>query len=575
MTAASPADAPRKPLRLWPGVALVAVLWLVRLGAPLVSSTWVLGGLLGGLAGALAILVWWAFFSRARWQERVVGVLLVLGALALTPPLLHESLATAGMGVLFFAYSVPVVGTALVLWAWATRNVTGGARWASMIASVVLACVAWTPFRIGGMSGDADLDFAWRWTPDAEQQLLAASAGESLEAPAATALAQEAQWPGFRGPYRDSRIPGIRIDTDWESRPPRELWRRPVGPGWSSFAVLGDLIYTQEQRGEDEVVSCYSARTGQPVWRHADPVRFWEANAGAGPRATPTVIDGRVYTLGATGIVNALDASTGAVVWSRDVVTDAGASIPGWGFAGSPLVIGDVVLIAAAGQLVAYDRDSGEQRWAGPTSAGYSSPHLLTLDGAPQVVLLGSGGATSVEPTDGSTLWEFPWSGEPIVQPALIDDGDLLVTTVSAAGGAGMRRLSVRQGSSGWSVAERWTSNRLKPYFSDYVVHEGSAYGFDGSIMACIDLETGERQWKGGRYGHGQLVLLADQGILLVLSEQGELALVRAIPDGFSEIARAPAIEGKTWNHPALVGDLLLVRNAEEMAAFRLALATT
>jgi hypothetical protein len=152
-------------------------------------------------------------------------------------------------------------------------------------------------------------------------------------------------------------------------------------------------------------------------------------------------------------------------------------------------------------------------------------------------------------------------------------EGDVLLTTGDAMGGVGMRRVAVARGSSGWTTEERWTTRGLKPYFNDFVVHEGHAYGFDGSILASIDLETGERAWKGGRYGHGQMVLLPDQDLLLLLSEDGELALVGATPDRYAEIARVPAIEGKTWNHPVLVGDILLVRNGEEMAAFRLPLA--
>jgi hypothetical protein len=136
-----------------------------------------------------------------------------------------------------------------------------------------------------------------------------------------------------------------------------------------------------------------------------------------------------------------------------------------------------------------------------------------------------------------------------------------------------MRRIAVAHGPGGWTVAERWTSAGLKPYFNDFVVHNGYAFGFDGSILACIDLKDGKRKWKGGRYGNGQLVVLPDQDVLLVLSEEGELALVAAAPDQFKELARFPAIEGKTWNHPVLVGDRLLVRNGQEMAAFRLPLA--
>ena len=166
----------------------------------------------------------------------------------------------------------------------------------------------------------------------------------------------------------------------------------------------------------------------------------------------------------------------------------------------------------------------------------------------------------------------FRSPGGSIVQPALTADGDVLINSIDMAGGVGTRRIHVAHGLGGWTVEERWTSTGLKPYFNDLVVHDGHAFGFDGSILACIDLEDGKRKWKGGRYGNGQLVLLSDEDVLLVLSEEGELALVRAAPDQFTELARFPALEGKTWNHPVLVGDVLLVRNGQEMAAFRLSL---
>jgi len=350
-----------------------------------------------------------------------------------------------------------------------------------------------------------------------------------------------------------------------------------VGPGWSSFAVRGDRLYTQEQRGEDEVVSCYKVSTGEPVWRHRDAARFWESNAGAGPRGTPTLANGRVYTFGGTGIVNALDAGTGAVFWSRNAASDTGAKLPLWGFASSPLVVDDLVVVAAAGHLVAYEAATGQPRWHGPKSGwGYSSPHLAAIDGVRQVLLLNGAGAISVAPADGTVLWEHKWPGDGIVQPALTAEGDVLIGTATGMGegaGIGMRRVSVGRADGAWTVQERWTSTGLKPYFNDFVVHKGHAFGFDGSILACVDVKDGERKWKGGRYGAGQLVLLPEQDLLLVRSEQGELALVQATPDRFTELARFPAIEGKTWNHPVLAGDVLLARNAEEMAAFRLALA--
>ena len=360
----------------------------------------------------------------------------------------------------------------------------------------------------------------------------------------------------------------MRIDTNWAASPPVELWRRPIGPGWSSFAVRGDLLYTQEQRGEEEVVACYRSTTGAEVWTHRDAVRFFEANGGAGPRGTPALSGGRVYTFGATGIVNALDASDGAVVWSRNAASDADAKTPYWGFSSSPLVVDGVVIVAVASRLVAYDVATGRPRWLGPAGGdSYSSPHLVTIDGVAQVVLMGAAGASSFLPADGTRLWEHPWRGFPIVQPAVTAEGDVLI---SASTDSGTRRIALAHGASGWTAQERWTSKGLKPYFNDFVVHEGHVFGFDGRILACIDLQDGARKWKGGRYGNGQLVLLPDQDLLLVLSEEGELALVDARPDQFTELARFKAIEGKTWNHPVLVGSMLVVRNGEEMAAFRL-----
>ena len=307
-----------------------------------------------------------------------------------------------------------------------------------------------------------------------------------------------AEWPGFRGPERDSVVHGVRIETDWSRTPPVELWRRPIGPGWSSFAVAGDRVFTQEQRGEDEIVSAYNLKTGDPVWIHRDTARFWESNAGAGPRATPTLSNGRVYTLGGTGILNALDARDGSVFWSRNAATDTGKEVPDWGIASSPLVVGDVVIAATAGWLAAYDLATGKPRWFGPKSGwGYSSPHLSTIGGVEQVVLVNGPGAIGVAPSDGTVLWKHEWAGDSIVQPAVLAGGDLLIGSGSGlADKTGMLRLTVAHEASGWIVKERWTSAGLKPYFNDFVVHDGHAFGFDGSILACIDLEDGTRSGR-------------------------------------------------------------------------------
>ena len=635
----------RQPLRLWPGVIAAALLCVLRYVVPFLVPDGSLIGLIGALVCALAIVLWWLFFSRAAWVERLGAIALIVVTVVATVPLLDKSIATGMMGRMFYVYAIPpVIAPALVAWAVATRNLSDGLRRAWLVVAVVLACGLWTLLRTDGIMG-ASAQIAWRWSKTHEERLLAedrdqprplakapdaatsqatsaapvaapnADAARGRSAAVSSAVADSkrgstdspvgkiqpsapptresasaapsdavadappalmrVEWPGFRGPKRDGVIRGVSIETDWSKSPPVEMWRRSVGPGWSSFAAHNGFIYTQEQRGEDEVVSCYKLSTGEPVWRHRDGVRFWESNGGAGPRATPTYDNGRIYTFGATGILNALDAATGGVVWKRNVATDIGKSVPMWGFASSPLVAGDLVVVAATGTLVAYDRVTGNRRWSGPAHGGsYSSPQLSTIDGVTQILLLSAAGATSVAAATGALLWEYPWAGDvTIVQPAVISDSDVLVTSAVATGGIGLRRLGIVHTGNEWSVEERWSSNGLKPYFNDFVVHNGYAFGFDGNILSCVDLKDGARKWKGGRYGNGQLVVLPEQDLLLVISEEGDLALVRATPDQFNEVARFTALEGKTWNHPVIVGDALLVRNDHEMAAFRLSLA--
>ena len=583
---------PRKLLRVWPAIAAVVLQWLFRFGVKeLFPGIQGFGyAVMGSLALALVLIVWWAFFSRARWLERLFGLATIAVAVGATWLLKHDSMWLPWL----FAYAIPVLCLAFVIWAVATRRLPNKIRYATMVATVFIACGAWLLLRQDGINGDHNAEFGWRWSPSPEERLLAQTTTEpaTTTAPAtpsaapsatatptatpekqaqatapATTTETRAEWPGFRGARRDGVVRGVKIKTDWSASPPVQMWRRPVGPAWSSFAVNGDLVYTQEQRGDDEVVTCYKASNGQPVWTHSDKARFFESNAGAGPRSTPTLSNGRVYAFGATGILNALDARNGAVIWSRNVAEDTNTKVPFWGFSSSPLIVDDVVIIAAAGQLAAYETATGNRRWLGPKAGGsYSSPHLVTLNGVAQVLLTSDGRVTSLSPADGKQLWQHQWSANTIVQPAITPDGSVLVTSQEA----GARRLAVAQNAGGWTVEERWTSNGLKPYFNDFVIHKGHAFGFDGRILSCIDLSDGQRKWKGGRYGNGQLVLLPDQDLLLVLSEEGELALVSAATDQFTELAKFTAIHGKTWNHPVVVGDLLLVRNAEEMAAFKL-----
>ncbi|NUM76958.1 PQQ-like beta-propeller repeat protein [candidate division KSB1 bacterium] len=598
----------QKPLRLWPGVVAVALMWLLRYIVPIIIPDAAMFAIFGGLGLGLVVVLWWLFFSRAPWVERVGALVLMVVALAVTKRFVHPSIAGGMQGMLLFVYAVPVLCLALVAGAVVSRGLSTGPRRATIMGAILLACGVFTLIRTAGIIGIGS-EFHWRWTPTPEELLLVQASSEkepenvpiSLPAPAAAPVEtplpaktsikpaavaspapaervaeKKAEWPGFRGPERDNVIHGVGIETDWSQSPPVELWRKPIGPAWSSFAVNGSHIYTQEQRGEEEIVSCSDLNTGELVWKHGDSARFWESNAGAGPRATPTLSNGRVYTFGATGILNALDARDGSVVWSRNAASDADEKLPAWGFAGSPLVIDSLVVATAAGRLIAYELATGKPRWYGPNGGwGYSSPHLAVIDGVAQILLLNGEGVISVAPAEGKLLWKHEWKSDGIVQPCVIAGSDVLIGSGSGGVEVGMRRIAVVRDPEGWRVEERWTSTGLKPYFSDFVVHKGHAFGVDGSILSCIDLTDGKRKWKGGRYGAGQMVLLPDQDLLLVLSEHGELALVNATPDQFTELARFPAIKGKTWNHPVLVGNLLLVRNSQEMVAFRLPVART
>lgn len=615
-------------MRLWPGVALAMFALLVRFGLPVaLPDTPIFGldaglaGLLGSVIATLGIILWWLFFSRAPWSERLGALAITAAAIVVAKAVAHPSITGAGQGYLIYLMAIQLVTLALVFWAVASHGLSAGARRGSMAATILVASGLCVIIRTDGVSSSLlGSDYHWRWTPTAEQLLLAKTAAEpervvppppALEAskdapvppqavppmPAAatppnvaiSAVAAKSEerialdardaspveWPGFRGPARDNVVRGVHINSDWSAAPPVPIWRRPIGPGWSSFAVHGDVVYTQEQRGDEEMVAAYRLSTGEPVWRHSDPVRFYESNGGAGPRATPAIDGGRVFAHGATGIVNALDERTGKRLWSRESSADTGVPVPGWGFSSSPLVVDGKVIIAASGALIAYDAATGERRWMMKSRGGsYSSPHLLSLNGIDQVLLMGGQGTTSVAVADGTVLWDNKWAGAPMVQPAALPGGDLLITSADAMSGLGVRRLGLTHAASGWTVTERWTSRGLKPYFNDYVIHKDHAYGFDGNILSSVNLETGDRAWKGGRYGNGQMLLLADQDLLLVISEEGDLALVLATPAKFTEVARIAALNAKTWNHPVLVGDVLLVRNGEEMAAFKLSLAS-
>ena len=561
---------PQKPLRVMPAVIIVSIQMFIRFAIPPLIPEALIYCVFAGILGGVAILIWWLFFSRAAWWERIFAVILIFISLYITSQLLEESIATANMGLMFILFSIPVLSIAFVAWAVVTRYLSAKIRIITMVITIIASTGFWALLRTEGMDGYIHHNLKWRWAKTAEEKFLENNRDEELSARLNDVNPSTgAEWSGFRGANRDGKIYNNKIETDWKKRPPQLLWKRGIGPGCSSMAIKGEMIYTQEQRGEYEMVTCYNLNNGELIWKHQDSARFWDSHAGAGPRSTPTISGDRIYTLGATGIINVLNAKDGSVIWSRNGANDTGVKPLMWGFAGSPLVLDRIVIFAIAGKLAAYDIDTGNPLWYGEDGGNsYSSPQAFTIDNVLQVVHLNTKGAVGIDPLSGHILWKHEWKMEDrILQPAFIEPNDFII---SADGERGLRRISVIHENNNWTVKEVWSSVEMKLNFNDFFVHKGYAYGFDGPAICCIDLKDGKRVWKGNRY-RGFMILLADQDLLVILSEKGELALVPANPNKITELSKIQAIKGRTWNHPSMAGDIIVTRNAEEMAAFKLA----
>lgn len=571
-------------LRLWPGIAAVVLMWLgYWLPGYLQPGTFAqfMGKMIAPLGGLLIMAIWWLFFSRIRkWSDRLIVLVAFAGTGFLAQLLYHSTLTSMGaMGLVIFA--LPFVLTGWVLWLRLTERLNWPMRRLGLMAVFAVAWGYFALVRLDGLDGGFNSETSYRWQPTKEDDFLAARApveGALKKEPAEDTrplTLQAGDWPGFRGQGRDSRVPGVLIATDWQAQPPKELWRHKIGPGWSSFCVVGSYLYTQEQWGDKEAVVCYEAETGIQRWAHTDAVRFNEVVAGPGPRSTPTFADGRIYALGGTGVLNCLDARTGTMIWTKDTKADSGAKVPMWGFSASPLVAKGIVSVYAAGTdgkaVLGYDAEKGDFRWhAGNGELAYVSTQLSTLAGVEQILFNTDKAMYGIDPSSGKELWSYAWPTEKVVrvvQPAVVGGTDVLF---GSPFGMGLKRLRVEQKDGAWTVSEMWHTRALSPYFNDFVVHKDCLYGFTTTIFACLSLEDGKKKWHASGYGNGQALLLPDQDLLILLSEKGDVCLLQADPGGHKELARFTALKGKTWNHPALAHGKLFVRNGEEAACYQL-----
>ncbi len=564
---------PRRPLRVWPAAALIAIMILVPMVARSIEDgpAWIwMVSAFGPALCSIVLLIWWLAASRATVREKLIGFGCLLLGLVLAILAMHPSMHGPAIIVIVFpgATSLFVVGVCLADRFLSARRTAVGLGAALVV--LLLALMA----RTEGLWGNFKQELTWRWSQSVEEKLLTSAAAPAKASAQATADESPSEWPGFRGAARDSRQTGLKFSSDWAATPPQLLWKIPVGPGWSSFAHQGGLLFTQEQRGPQEMIVCYSAETGAQVWTSAWEARLDDPLGGPGPRATPTLAGGRLYAQGATGILRCLNPKDGAMLWERNIGEIAGRQPPMWGFSSSPLVTGDVVIVHAGGAgdkaTLAFDVATGEPRWSAPGGDdSYSSPQLAKYGEEEFVLMLSNLGLEFLSPATGAVRFSYAWkhTDHRALQPQFASADTVLLPTGM---GAGTRLIRLARNGDALTAEEVWTSRYLKPDFNDFVLYEGHAYGFDSSIFTCINLATGERAWKGGRYGKGQVLLLADSGLLFVMGERGEGVLLRATSEAHEELANVPLLEGKTWNHPAIVGDRLFVRNAEEAACYRL-----
>jgi outer membrane protein assembly factor BamB len=479
-------------------------------------------------------------------------------------------ISRAGVVALYVAASLWILGSAWVFyWPLSTTQ-----RLAVLTPLLALLATAVTLLKVDGLSGDGQLNYAWRWAARSEPAKNPAKPGaHDLALPP---LVEDVDaYPQFLGPQRQAVLKYAHLSADWSGSPPRLLWRIAVGAGWGAFAVAGGYAFTQEQRDRDECVVCYRLSSGDELWRHADRQRF-NSSAGPGPRATPTVAGHRVYTLGATGLLNCLQAESGRALWSVNILADNQAENLDHGVSGSPLLVDDMVVVSPTGRngisLAAYHKDTGKRIWqaSGP-QAGYSSPLLAILVGLPQILVYDSAGVTAHAISDGRSLWNFPWTNsagihctQPIAGAGAADQ--VFVSTGYGKGGALVR--VTHPSADRWEPHLLWKSRALSSKFATAVVFQGHLYGLDDGVLVCVNLATGERCWRAGRYHHGQLLLAGD--LLLVQAESGEVFLIAPTPAGLRERGHFAALQEKTWNNPALAGRFLLVRNDREAACFEL-----
>lgn len=506
--------------------------------------------------------------SHRLWIPSLILLLAAGGWVCLT---LQEELERNLRG---WATGALIIMTALLIFLWFLF--LGRFHWKSRLIGLGIVGLLWigakAAVRVDGTHSGIGLPrFVWRWSAGGETTRWRDTQDNrsGIPAPAADVI----DVPQFFGPNRDGHAPALGLDPDWKTNPPVELWRHPVGEGWSAFAVSGGRAFTMEQRGHEETTVCRDVATGTTVWTHADETRFEQWQAGVGPHATPTVHEGRVYTYGATGILNCLDTRTGRSFWSVNILAQHRLPNLEWGVSASPLIVDDLVVVTGADKsgptLIALNLFNGETRWtAGADKASYASPRLATIAGRRVILSNNRTTLTAHDPATGRVLLDFEWQPSQwprASQPVVIGEDRLLL---SAGYGLGCSLLKITPQDDRLAAEEIWHNLKLKTQFNSVAVRDGHVYGLDDGKFACLRVGDGERLWKEGRFGSGQSILCGD--LAIIQSERGEVVLARVSPAGYEELGVLTALSAKTWSHPVLAGPYLLVRNDDEAVCYRL-----
>ncbi len=501
-----------------------------------------------------------------RWWP--LYLILGLAAANIIYRLTADSLNRQG-DVMAIMFTVIIAALASILWLLFLSAMPWKKRFLGLGGVIGMLLLSSGLFKVQGFDGDFTPLVEWRWSGSE----IAGDRADALAAADSSNWVSDRDFLQFLGPDRNGIIRNVALESDWQQAPPKLLWRQPIGEGWSSFVVAGNYAITQEQRGENEMVVCYELLTGKTLWQHADAERYESTVAGSGPRATASVANGRVFTVGSTGLLNCLDLHTGKKIWSKNVLADNDSKALTWGFSRSPLLADSLVIMSAGGangrSLVAYHQEDGRLIWSGGSSgASYSAPQPMTLAGVDQILIFNQGILSGHDANSGALLWEQPWRGKDhpcVAQPLRLGDDQVFI---SSGYGHGCGLYQITRNGDSFQSTKIYETPRMKNKFTTSVYKDGYLFGLDDGVLACVDPSDGQRKWKKGRYGHGQLLLVGD--ILLILTEDGELVLVKADPEKFTELARDPGLEGQTWNIPTFANPYLLVRNNKEAACYEL-----